>query len=80
MLDPTGLTRPILAVVVALLFFVGCNPSKLPGFKQVAEHEQQRITKETQDAINGSPERQELDRLQKSDSAAEGFCAGEHAS
>lgn len=60
--DKLDILRAIL-LTVALTLFVSCNPTKWPGFKERAEREQQRITKETQEAINSSPELQELDRL-----------------
>lgn len=35
----------------------------LPGFKQLAKHEEQRIIRETEEAIKKSPALQELNRL-----------------
>jgi hypothetical protein len=45
------------------LCFTACNPRDLPGFKQEAKRQEQRITRETEDAIKKSPALQELDRL-----------------
>jgi hypothetical protein len=45
------------------LSLAGCNPFRLPGLRQVAKQEEERETKETEEAIRKSPALQELDRL-----------------
>jgi hypothetical protein len=52
-----------LGLCLIALLCAGCSPMKFPGLKQWAQSEQERITKETQKAINTSPTFQELDRL-----------------
>lgn len=54
------ITATLLAAAVCL---TACDPRQLPGFKQVAKREEQRITRETDEAIKKSPVLQELDRL-----------------
>jgi len=51
----------LILVVIACLS--ACNPRELPGFKQMAKRQEQRITRETEDAIKKSPGLQELNKL-----------------
>jgi hypothetical protein len=53
----------ILTVVLVILGFTGCEPRQLPGFKQEAKRQDERITRETEEAIKKSPALQELDHL-----------------
>ena len=50
-------------VLTVSLCFSGCTPRDLPGFKQLSQREEDRITRETDEAIKKSAELQELDRL-----------------
>ena len=50
-------------LLMAAVCATGCNPRELPGFKQLAKREEQRITRETEEAIKKSPKLQELNRL-----------------
>jgi hypothetical protein len=52
-----------LALAVVILCFTSCDPRQLPGFKQEAKRQDERITRETEEAIKKSPALQELDRL-----------------
>jgi hypothetical protein len=53
------------AAIVSLLIigFSACDVRRLPGFNQAAKREEERITKETEEAIKQSAELQDLDHL-----------------
>lgn len=53
----------IVSLMAATSYCTGCNPWGLPGLKQQAKKEEQRITRETEEAIKKSPGLQELNRL-----------------
>jgi len=53
----------LLVLAIAVVSLAGCNPRGLPGFRQIAKQEEERETKETEEAIKKSPVLQELDRL-----------------
>jgi hypothetical protein len=53
---------PVL-LIMAAVGFTACDPRQLPGFKQEARRQEERITRETEEAIKKSPALQELDRL-----------------
>jgi hypothetical protein len=53
----------VLALVVVSVCFAACNPRGFPGFKQLAKQQEERITRETEEAIQKSPVLQDLDRL-----------------
>jgi hypothetical protein len=55
------LTHIVLLIVAVC--FTGCNPWRLPGFKQEAKRQDERITRETDEAIRKSAGLQELDHL-----------------
>jgi hypothetical protein len=63
------LERPLAMKLVLLVLFTmavcstGCNPRQLPGFKQEAERQDARVTRETDVAIQKSRAFQELNRL-----------------
>jgi hypothetical protein len=42
---------------------IACNPRVLPGFKEETKRQEERITKETEEAIKKSPALQQLDHL-----------------
>jgi hypothetical protein len=48
---------------VACALFANCNPREMPGFKQIAQREGARITRETDEAIKKSPALHELNQL-----------------
>src|SRR5205814_4525922 len=50
-------------LVVAFTLIGACNPREMPGFKQIAQREDARITRETDEAINKSPALQQLNQL-----------------
>lgn len=50
-------------LIMAVLCITGCNPRELPGLKQGAKRQEERITRETERAIKESPALQELNRL-----------------
>ena len=51
------------AITTAAICLCSCDPRQLPGFQQEAKRQDERITRETQEAIRNSPGLQELDRL-----------------
>lgn len=51
------------AVAIAAVSLCSCDPRQLPGFQREAKRQDERITRETQEAIRNSPALQELDRL-----------------
>ena len=51
------------AAAIAAVFLCSCDPRQLPGFQREAKRQDERITRETQEAIRNSPALQELDRL-----------------
>src|SRR6266436_5095862 len=53
----------IMSLAIAAGGLAGCSPSRLPGFSRLAKQEEERETKETEEAIKKSPELQELDHL-----------------
>lgn len=53
----------VLTLIAAAFFFTGCDARELPGFKQEARRQEQRITRETEEAIKKSPVLQELNHL-----------------
>jgi len=53
----------VLALVVVTVCVAACNPRGFPGFKQLAKQQEERITRETEEAIKKSPVLQDLDRL-----------------
>jgi hypothetical protein len=53
---------PVLLMITSV-FFTACDPRQLPGFKQEGKRQEERITRETDEAIKKSPLLQELDRL-----------------
>lgn len=55
--------RITLTLTATILLFVACSPIKIPVLRERAKKEQERITKETQEAIKSSQKLQELDRL-----------------
>lgn len=56
--------RPVaLSFVLLAVFYAGCHPANIPGFREVALHEQERITRETEEAITKSPALQEINQL-----------------
>ena len=52
-----------LTLIAAIFCLVGCNPRQLPGFKQAGKLQEERITRETDEAIKTSSALQQLDRL-----------------
>lgn len=52
----------VLALALILLF-TGCNPWRLPVLKEVAKRQDERITRETDEALKKSPKLQELNQL-----------------
>lgn len=53
----------LLVSIVAWTFLAACDPRQLPGFKQEAQRQEERLTRETDEAIKKSPALQELARL-----------------
>lgn len=53
----------LLISTVALAVISACNPRQLPGFKQEAKRQEERVTRETDEAIKKSPALQELAHL-----------------
>lgn len=53
----------VLVLVVVTASAAACDPRKLPGFKEEAKRQEERITRETEEAIKKSPALQELARL-----------------
>ncbi len=53
----------VLAVMALIVCTSGCNPREMPGFKQMAKRQEEKTTRETEEAIKKSPALQELDRL-----------------
>lgn len=53
----------VLALVVVTVCVAACDPRGFPGFKQLAKQQEERITRETEEAIKTSPVLQDLDRL-----------------
>jgi hypothetical protein len=51
------------AATTAAVCLCSCDPRQLPGFKQEAKRQEERITRETREAIKTSPVFQELNRL-----------------
>src|SRR6266571_5197539 len=58
-------TVPLYFVALALVgvSFAACNPRNMPGFSQEAKRQEDRITRETEEAIKKSPALQDLDHL-----------------
>lgn len=58
-------TRVVLAILLAsTLYAAGCvDPKEIPGFRGAVREEEEKSTRETEEAIKGSPELQELARL-----------------
>lgn len=53
-----------LLTLLAVTFCVAaCNPREIPGFKQLAKRQEEKTTRETEEAIKRSPIFQDLDRL-----------------
>lgn len=52
-----------IAVAIAAICLCSCDPRQLPGFHREAKRQDERITRETQEAIRNSSGLQELDRL-----------------
>ena len=52
-----------LILIVVITCLTSCSPRQLPGLKQQAKAQEERITRETAEAIRKSPKLQELDRL-----------------
>ena len=52
-----------LAFATLSLFFTGCNPWRLPVLNEEARRQDERITRETDEAIKKSPKLQELNQL-----------------
>jgi hypothetical protein len=50
-------------LVTCVVYCTSCDPRGVPGFKQEAKRQDQRITRETEEAIRKSPALQELNRL-----------------
>ena len=50
-------------LLAAFASMTACNPRQLPGFKQEAKQQQEKITRQTEEAILKSPALQELDRF-----------------
>lgn len=53
----------ILTFATLTLLFTGCNPIHLPVLREEARRQDERITRETDEAIKKSPKLQELNRL-----------------
>lgn len=53
----------VLSLLAVSLCVAACNPRELPSIKQLGKREEQRITRETEEAIKRSPVFQEIDRL-----------------
>ena len=49
--------------MMAAICFTACNPRELPGFRQEAKRQEERITRETEEAIKKSSALQELNHL-----------------
>lgn len=60
---PSVLYWARVAVAVAAVCSCSCDPRQLPGFQREAKRQDERISRETQEAIRKSPALQELDRL-----------------
>lgn len=50
-------------LAIAALCFTACNPTRMPGGRQIAKQQEERITRETEEAIKKSPVLQELDHM-----------------
>jgi hypothetical protein len=59
----TRMRPTVLSFVLLAVFCAGCHPANLPGFRQIALSEQERITRQTEEAITKSPKLQELSHL-----------------
>lgn len=57
-----SIMKALSMVALAVFMFAGCRTSDVPGFKQLAEREDNRITSQTREAIQKSPRLQEIDR------------------
>lgn len=53
----------ILAFATWLVLFTGCHPMSLPILRDEARRQDERITRETDEAIKKSPKLQELNQL-----------------
>jgi hypothetical protein len=53
----------LILLVLVTVPLTACDPRQLPGFKQEAKRQEERITRETEEAIKKSPALQELDHL-----------------
>jgi hypothetical protein len=53
----------LLVLFTTAVCSTGCNPRQLPGFKQEAERQDARVTRETDVAIEKSPAFRDLNRL-----------------
>jgi hypothetical protein len=56
-------TLILLDCLAVASFCAACNPWHLPGLKRIAKQQDERITRETVEAIKKSPALQELDHL-----------------
>lgn len=52
-----------IGIAIAAVCSCSCHPRQLPAFQREAKRQDERITRETQDAIKNSPALQELDSL-----------------
>jgi hypothetical protein len=52
-----------IALLVSAVAFTSCRLTQLPGFKQEAKRQEERITRETNEAIQKSPALQKLNHL-----------------
>lgn len=52
-----------IAFLTATVCLTACDPRQFPGFKQEAKRQEERITRETEEAIQKSPALQELNHL-----------------
>lgn len=53
----------ITVLLISIVLLTQCNPTRLPGLRQIAKRQEERITKETEEAIKRSSKLQELDHL-----------------
>ncbi len=51
------------AVVLSVVWITACDLRQMPGFRQAAKKQEEKITRETQEAIKNSATLQELDRV-----------------
>lgn len=58
-----SLPKLLAMIVASSALLTGCDPRRLPGFREEAKRQQERITRETEAAIEKSPRLQELNHL-----------------